>query len=440
MKYKLLFILLLFVTNSWSQDGFKIDNNKKRIVISFQLINNLIFIPVELNGIQLTFLVDTGVEQTILFSLEDVENVSLENIQKIKLRGLGTKEVFDGLKSSRNKLKVKNYSDSNHIIYVILDQDINISSSVGIPVNGILGYHFFKNYPILIDYKKKKIFVYKDINSIKRLESYNKTLIELQEKKPYISADVQTTDNSEEISSKLLIDSGNSDALWIFNDKKTELPIPQINIEDFLGKGLSGSIYGKRARIKTFKIDNFVLSNVISAFPDSTNTKGIDFVENRVGSIGSDILRRFKIIFDYKNKNIYLKKNSNFNDDFNVNMTGIDIQHEGLQWIKDDINRVNIYSDNKFDANGNNLDQNFKFNFKLKPTYAIFSVRKNSPADLSGLQVGDKIISINNKYAYDMSLSDINDLFKEQENKEIFMEVERNDNRIKVFFLLKKLL
>ena len=440
MKCKLLLLLLLFASNSWSQDGFKMENNKKRIVIPFKLINNLIFIPVDLNGVQLTFLVDTGVEQTILFSLEEVDNVSLENIQKIKLRGLGTNEPFDGLKSSRNKLKVKNYEDSNHDVYVVLDQDINISSSVGIPVNGILGYHFFKNYPIVVDYKKKKLFVYKNINLIKRLDSYYKTQIELQENKPYIKTDIQTTDSSDEVSSKLLIDSGNSDALWIFNTKKTELPLPQINIEDFLGKGFSGSIYGKRARIKTLKINNFILPNVISAFPDSTNTKDINFVDNRVGSIGGDVLKRFKIIFDYKNENIYLKKSVNFDDEFNVNMTGIDIQHEGLQWVKDDFNRVKIYSDNKFDANGNNLDQNLKFNFKLKPTYAIFSIRKNSPADLSGLQVGDKIIRINNKYTYDMSLSDINDLFKEQENKEILMEVERNDVRIKVFFVLKKML
>jgi hypothetical protein len=42
-------------------------------------------------------------------------------------------------------------------VYIITDQDFNISSHVGIPVNGIIGYHFFKDHPVLIDYSSKKL-------------------------------------------------------------------------------------------------------------------------------------------------------------------------------------------------------------------------------------------------------------------------------------------
>jgi hypothetical protein len=440
MKYKIFFLILFMVSKVWSQDGFKFEKNRKCISIPFKLINNLVFIPVELNGIQLTFLVDTGVEETILFSLEDVDNVSLENIKKIKLRGLGTKEPFDGLKSSNNKLKIKNFIDKDHDVYVVLDQDINISSSVGIPVNGILGYHFFKNNPILIDYIKKKIIVYKEVNSIKRINSYDVNDIELQDNKPYILTNIQTTINSSIKNSKLLIDSGNSDAVWIFNSSKNELPLPEINIDDFLGKGFSGNIYGKRARIEAFSINKYNLKKVITSFPDSLTTKDIEFVDNRVGSIGGEILKRFKTIFDYKNKKIYIKKNQYFDEEFNINMTGIDIQHEGLQWVEDFSQENAIFSNEKYDINGNNIGSNFKFKFKLKPSYAIFNIRKNSPAENAGLQVGDKIIKINSRFAYDMTLSAINDLFKSQENKEILIEIERNNKKIKVYFLLKKML
>jgi hypothetical protein len=41
-----------------------------KVKIPFQLINNLVFIPINVNGVELTFL-DSGVKETILFSLEE---------------------------------------------------------------------------------------------------------------------------------------------------------------------------------------------------------------------------------------------------------------------------------------------------------------------------------------------------------------------------------
>jgi hypothetical protein len=42
-----------------------------KVKIPFQLINNLVFIPINVNGVELTFLLDSGVKETILFSLEE---------------------------------------------------------------------------------------------------------------------------------------------------------------------------------------------------------------------------------------------------------------------------------------------------------------------------------------------------------------------------------
>jgi hypothetical protein len=53
-------------------------------------------------------------------------------------------------------------------LYVILDEEFNISSHVGIPVNGVIGYHLFKNHPIFIDYVSKKITVYENSDVVKK--------------------------------------------------------------------------------------------------------------------------------------------------------------------------------------------------------------------------------------------------------------------------------
>ena len=169
MRLKLLLFFLFFSVYSFSQSEFQINNLKNKVVIPFKLINNLIFIPVTVNGEELTFLLDTGVEETVLFSLDDKNEIKLFEVEKIKLKGLGSSDAIDAYKSSKNKIEINGLVDFKHEIYIILDQEFNFSSQVGIPVNGIFGYHFFKNNIVEINYERKKVIVYghkhKKINS-----------------------------------------------------------------------------------------------------------------------------------------------------------------------------------------------------------------------------------------------------------------------------------
>ena len=74
-----LFFLLFFLgqyTNR-AQEGFQFLANQTQVEIPFQLINNLIFVPITVNGIELNFLLDTGVEETLLFSLDDKKELNL---------------------------------------------------------------------------------------------------------------------------------------------------------------------------------------------------------------------------------------------------------------------------------------------------------------------------------------------------------------------------
>src|SRR5690606_37850136 len=151
----LLILLVLTLSYVRAQDGLLLDQNTKRETISFQLINNLIFIPITVNGVELTFLLDSGVAETLLFSVGDSELV-LQDTERVKFSGLGGALEIEGLKSVNNKVQIgKSFADSKHTIFVILDEEFNFSSHVGIPVNGIIGYPFFRNHQIKIDYQTK---------------------------------------------------------------------------------------------------------------------------------------------------------------------------------------------------------------------------------------------------------------------------------------------
>jgi hypothetical protein len=439
MKKLYLSLFILFtVLPSFCQEGFQFTSNKKKIKVPFQLINNLIIIPVDVNGVKLNFLLDTGVENTVLFSLEDADSLQFNHIEKIKIRGLGSGNTIDGLHSKKNKLAINGFADNNHEIYIILDQEINFSSQLGIQVHGIIGYEFFKNHFIEINYDRKRLNIYKNCQdfSINKLKQYDEIPISLELQKPYI--ETFETLNDKVVKTKLLVDSGGSDALWLF-ENKTNIQSPQTYFNDFLGRGFSGNIYGKRSRIEKFKVGKHEILNSTISFPDSLSLQNANMVIGRNGSIGGEILKRFDALFDYQNKKMYLKKNSNFGEPFNYNMSGIEVQHNGLQWIKEELELKTKFVNAKMSVI-DEQEKSVKYNFLLKPVYEVANVRDDSPGANAGIRKGDTIRKINGNWAFKYKLKDITELLQSEEGKIIYMEVERNDIIIKVRFELKKIL
>lgn len=443
MRFIFTFYVFLFtVLSSFSQSNFQFEKNKSKVSIPFQLINNLLFIPIEVNGEELTFLLDTGVEETILFSLDEKEQVQFFHLEKIMLKGLGSNDAVSAYKSSKNKLEVNGFVDNNHEIYLVLDQEFNFSSQVGIPVNGIIGYHFFRDHLIEIDYERKKVIVYNETNQkvLKKLEkSYKQESITIEGNKPYYTSNVTTDGNTHP--SKLLIDTGNSDAVWLFLNKSKEIKLPKKNIPDYLGRGFSGDVYGLRGRIENFTFGNKTFKNPITTFPDSTSIKSVNFIPNRVGSIGGEVLSRFSVFFDYPKKKLYTKPNAKVNVPFNFNMSGIEVQHDGLEWVTEtylDKNKgVTVMS---VPSNEARIQDNLKVKFELKPIFTIYSVRKNSPAELAGLRKNDRLLKIEGRSTHDLTIEKINELLKSEDGRNIELVIERYGKQHTFRFQLKSII
>lgn len=427
----LIFFLGIFIN---AQNSFEIQDGKKT-VIPFKLINNLIFIPININGAELTFLLDTGVAETSIFSLENQE-VKLLKMEKIKFSGLGGDRSIDGFRSEDNLGRIgKYFVNDSMTVYIIMDQDFNISSHVGIPVNGIIGYHFFKNHPVIIDYMSKKITIYNDKELFrKKIRNFSELDISIEKNKPYIFADVEMT--NEKKSSKLLIDLGNSDPVWLFPKLIKDFVYNRPNIDDFLGRGFNGDIYGKRSRIHNFYLGDFKFEKPLTAMPDEYSIQHVNLVENRKGSVGGDIMRRFTVAFDYSHGKIYLKKNRDFYDPFHFNMSGLDFRQDGMEWTKDIVN-LPTKSQSNLSGDTEVFSSSLKYNFTLKPIFSIAGVRKDSPGAKAGLQKDDRLISINGKKTADMTLQKIIELMKSEEGRTIQMVIERKSREMSLRFTLE---
>ncbi len=424
----------------YSQDGFALLNNLKVDKINFKLINNLVVIPVKVNGTELTFLLDTGVSSTIMFSLAEVDSLQLNNTKTVKLRGLGEGGSITALKSNKNFLRIGNAVDLDHTVYVIFDKSLNLSTRMGIPIHGIIGYEFFKNLVVKTNYISRKLSFYNPKTYVpKKCRKCEVFDLIIQNKKVYLKLDITTSkysENTEEVN--LLIDSGSSDAIWLFDYKEFVKDTLLKSFDDFLGQGLSGSIFGKRSKLSQIEIGSFNLKNVKVAFPDKASMENIKFFEERDGSIGGDILKRFTIIMDYRNKKISLKKNSKFKVSFHYNMSGLTLKHDGVVLAKDKNNSKN---DSKFSTDGSiSIPLKTIYNFYLAPRFVVSEIRKGSPADLVGIKVGDEIVSVNGKVTHDYELHEIIGLFASKAGRKISLKINRNGVIFRKKFYLKEVL
>ncbi|WP_249042006.1 aspartyl protease family protein [Polaribacter glomeratus] len=404
------------------------------------MINNLIVIPLELNGKELSFIFDSGVTRTILFKISENDSIGLNDIEKVMLQGLGKGDPIEAFLSRKNNISIKNLVSNNETIYAILDDHFDLSSKMGTTIHGIIGYNLLKNFIVKINYGSKKIDFYNPKTyKYKKCRKCEVFALELNRKKPYIDLKVQIDTVIDKLTDvKLLIDSGGSDAIWLFENSKEEIKTPKLFFKDILGEGLSGPIYGNRSRIPKIKLGSFEIKNPTVSFLDTISTKNARGFRKRNGSIGGAILNKFIVWFDYPHRQLRLKKNASFSKGFNYNMTGLDVVYSGKQLVREQV--VKTYKDgynNKLEEkNTASLITNYLY--KFKPSFKIKSVLKNSPAEKVGLLKDDIILSINNIQSHRLNLNEITLKFQERDNKKIKIIIERNGKKMKFEFRLEK--
>jgi len=419
-------VLSLFFSGvTFSQTSFQFVSEAKKQTISFKLVSNLIIIPIEVNDKKLNFILDSGVGTTILFNIEKKDSVNLRNVKPVKLKGLGNAEPVDAILSTNNKFKIKDIVSGNQKLYVIFNDFFDLSSKLGTTIHGIIGYNLLRDLLIKINYGTKRITFYNaKKNNFKGCKKCTPFNLEFYKLKPYITAGVKLDVNNPKISEvKLLIDSGGSDAMWLFENTHPDLKPPTNYFDDYLGEGLSGPIKGKRTKIDALILGNFKLKKPTVSYPDSLSIVHALQFKERNGSLGANILKRFTVYFDYKNSKLYLKKNSSFKDSFRYNMSGIELAHNGKLLVKE--GNSNLFRINNKTSSEDSFVTSISYKYAFKPSYIIHRVNKDSPAFEAGILPGDILIKIDNKYSFNYKLEEIVEKFYQKEGTLVRVVVER---------------
>ena len=415
----------------FGQNKFILTRETEVATIPFELVSNLIILKVEVNGMDLNMVFDTGVKQTILINLKSLDSLNLKNVKKRLFTGIGKKRnLVEGLSSPHNKINLQNQiSNTDALIYIITGAEFHFSENIGVNINGLIGGDLVKDYIVQIDYKRKHLHFYKHQNINQRLlKKYRKYSIQIIRGQPYIYTFLQTTKKTQRVDSlNLLIDTGNSNAVWIFNRQKIKLPVNQKTVTDYFGLGFSGEITGDRAKIYKFGLDKkFRFKQVYIGLPDSIYFKNI--IQNHAfdGLLGNEVLRRFFIIFDYRNQAIYLKKyRKSYREPFLFNDTGMYLAYDGKIPVK--LKKLVTNFESETEANVINIYQEntFVYRYQMVDRIIINYIRKNSPADRAGLMAGDILLKINSKDVYQYRLDELEKRFFYHNQKHLEFTVKR---------------
>ena len=375
------------------------------VTLPFRMVNKLILIPVQINGSDtLQFILDTGLENSIICELEADEVLELKHAREVMIRGIGSADPIDAIQSKGNSLRVGEITIQDQDYIILSSNVLQLSRKMGTKIHGLLNMQAFQEYMIEIDYDRRLLTFYEPgyFREHKNLDGYSSLRIDIKNAAPFIDATIFTNDGTSR-PVKLMLDTGAGNALSLDTGSLPGYSIPDSSRDGYLGCSINGNIEGKVGRIRGMDIGPFHLQDVLVSYPDSQVVLLNEAVQGRNGSLGSELLRRFNMILDYPDKKIHIMANSAFDDEFHYDMSGLEI----LVPVPDE------------------------------HRYIIAGIRKQSRAELAGISPGDEILTINGIPAIQLNLDEIYKYLLGNDGKKIRLELLRGDKKIRASFRLE---
>ncbi|MCO4293311.1 aspartyl protease family protein [Solitalea sp. MAHUQ-68] len=387
---------------SFAQYQFLLPDKKDQLSIPFNFQRNLIVLPVFINGHgPYNFILDSGVSIMLITNPDLKDSLKLSTGRDVIIKGLGEGDdlkakIVTGIRMNIGKAECFNMAGA------IIPKDVlDLSSYVGMPVAGILGYDFFNSFVVKINYVNQVITIFSP-DQFKASRKCKPVPLLIENQRAYVFADVKISDNKT-IKTKLIIDTGAGHPVSLEPSSSPDIKVPDSTLNAFLGRGLSGPIDGFIGRIKHLAFSDIEVNNIITSFPNHDDVTD-KVASNRNGNIGNDLLKRFTVIFDYQHQKMFLKPNAYFNLPFEHDMSGLEL------------------------VTDNNSSRR----------YFISLVQPGSPADEAGLQKDDEIISINLKPVSEMPVSEIDNLLRSKNNRGLLIQFHRKNSTNYVVLTLKR--
>ncbi len=293
--------LLEMKVKTLEKDETKVEVNiKDTITIPFTMAGKLIAVQAQLNGIERTFILDSGNGQALILNSKRISQDTKNQNSQSNLNGV------NGNISNLNIKIIEQFDFSGIQLnnQKILTIDLSeMEKSLDTEIYGIIGYNFIKEYDILYDYGKQKITL---INPA-YFEKYKKDKL-INNKLNYIDFEQQThipvikaiIDNKVYLFG---IDCGAESNLIDFNlFSQLENNLSNISTDTLSGvDNIKKEV--KKGKIKKSFIGGKKFKNIITVFSDISHLNKDDKMKIN-GLVGYEVLSKQPTLISYKRKQV----------------------------------------------------------------------------------------------------------------------------------------
>lgn len=337
------------------------------ISIPIQVEQNQILIPAKVgsSGV-LTFLLDTGAEATVIAS-DRVKEAGLVD----GARSSGTTQggeietqMFKGAPVRAGNLPLGKLN--------IAAVDLSgLSAGTGRRIDGILGYEFFRDRVVRIDYAARTVSVLRKGTA---LGAGIRLPLIVRGNTPFIRAEMRQGRNRAE--GDMLLDTGAVGAVTVYSQFLKAHPKlrPARSVAITSGAILPGQFVTAVGRLTGLRSGKLAVRSPVTNF--SANADADDAAADEAGLIGGEVLSRYRLTLDYSGRRAVLRPSREANSPY------------------------------LFDASGMSLTKDQNNDVKVRLVLA------GSPAGEAGIKAGDVLRSIDGRAASELTLAQLRRMFR----------------------------
>ena len=278
--------------------------------IPIELRGNRVIIPVSVGSSgPHRLILDTGMayDGITLFDTAGVDLSQFDHLARVQIRGAGPGGAATALSDSAATFRAGPRTFENQRVTLLTGGAFR-----DFPTDGVIGYSILGHHVVEIDYDAERMILYHP-ETFSPADDWVSVDIHFKDNRiPWTDIYVATEDeNPVRLSS--YIDFAAEEALELLDRDTNAFIVPAETREVYAGRGLSGDIYGAEGRVSRVLIGPYQLEDVLVVVVPAeirSRQEGADAI------IGSGLLRRFNVIFDYSRSRILLRPNSYHSEPF----------------------------------------------------------------------------------------------------------------------------
>jgi predicted aspartyl protease len=374
--------------------GGHIEGGQSSVTVPLRLLNNHVYVQATVNGKgPYTFLVDTGGHTLIAPRI--AREANLDSVGSSPTSGAGEKTETTGFaKYHEIALGSVKLTDQTAFIINVYDRAIE-----GIDVHGMLGFELFARFAVRLDYGAQQMTI-ADFKQFDAKDAGTPVPFKFYDHLPSV---IGSIDN---MPARFDIDTGSRSELDITSPFVARMKLHDRypnGISAITGWGVGGASHSYVVRVPSIVIGGIKVDRVVADLSEANAGSFSD--RNYEGNIGSGLLKRFVVTFDYRHQMMYLKP---------LNPPPADAGHfdrSGL-WIN-------------AGTNG----------------FTIVDVATGGPAAVAGVLKGDVITAINGEQVRTENLSNARTIFRTlPEGSILSLSLLRDGKSLTVQLTLRELL